>query len=93
MGFFDRLFGDEEQQQTRTASPSAPRSQDDIAIERYRYLLRTAPRRSSRRCTPRPSPSSPPQQRQQVYEELKNNSGETPAGDDLAVARPGGDPR
>ncbi len=43
MGFFDGLFGNDDQQQARTAPLAAPRSEDEIAIERYRYLLRTAP--------------------------------------------------
>ena len=44
MGFFDRIFGTEPQQpeqQRRTAQPE--RTDDEIAVERYQYLLRTAP--------------------------------------------------
>ena len=55
MGFLDRLFGTEPQHRQpyaqQPASPRAagypsttpPRSEDELAIERYRYLLRTAP--------------------------------------------------
>ena len=41
MGLFDRLFGtdDNNQQPQRQAA----RTDDEIAVERYRYLLRTAP--------------------------------------------------
>jgi hypothetical protein len=44
VGLFDRLFGTEEPEpQRRTADASPRRSDDEIAVERYRYLLRTAP--------------------------------------------------
>ena len=53
MGFLDRLFGgdDAERQAApvpqntygRQASTQPPPSEDELAIERYRYLLRTAP--------------------------------------------------
>ena len=47
MGFLDRLFGSSsEDEYNRTTDQvrraSAARSQDEIAVERYRYLLRTA---------------------------------------------------
>ena len=47
MGFLDRLFGtnsDEEYRRTtdQVRQASAERNQDEIAVERYRYLLRTA---------------------------------------------------
>ena len=46
MGFLDRLLGREDDSADRQpARAQAPqRTDDDIAIERYRYLLRTAPR-------------------------------------------------
>jgi hypothetical protein len=52
MGFMDRLFGSDEPDRQAPPVPQAgggrpgtqpPRSEDEIAIERYRYLLRTAP--------------------------------------------------
>jgi hypothetical protein len=44
MGFFDRLFGTEPQQPEQQRRAAAPRRTDDeIAVERYQYLLRTAP--------------------------------------------------
>jgi hypothetical protein len=39
MGFLDGLFGRGEQREQQRA----PRSEDERALERYRYLLRTAP--------------------------------------------------
>lgn len=46
MGFFDRLFGTEEQNtppQGQGLRSANARTDDEIAVERYRYLLRTAP--------------------------------------------------
>jgi hypothetical protein len=51
MGFFDRLFGtntDDTPQQQPAPARRDGRTEDEIAVERYRYLLRTArPSRSS----------------------------------------------
>ncbi|WP_106813755.1 hypothetical protein [Microbacterium timonense] len=53
MGFLDRLFGDSDAARQAPPVPpppsgarpgmQPPRSEDEVAIERYRYLLRTAP--------------------------------------------------
>ena len=44
MGLFDRLFGsDDSYDQQQNAPRRGARSEDEIAVERYRYLLRTAP--------------------------------------------------
>ncbi|MEN2741132.1 hypothetical protein ABCS02_25390 [Microbacterium sp. X-17] len=58
MGFLDRLFGSDEQRPKRPtaaqtppayaqtpqpAAPQQPLTEDELAIQRYRYLLRTAP--------------------------------------------------
>ena len=45
MGFLDRLLGRDEatQYETRQDARVPERSADEIAVERYRYLLRTAP--------------------------------------------------
>ena len=42
MGLFDRLFGTDDNYSPPTPRRTA-RSEDEIAVERYRYLLRTAP--------------------------------------------------
>lgn len=42
MGLFDRLFGTDDNYSAPTPRRT-PRSEDEIAVERYRYLLRTAP--------------------------------------------------
>lgn len=43
MGLFDRLFGTDDSYTQQAAPRRAARSEDEIAVERYRYLLRTAP--------------------------------------------------
>ena len=82
MGFFDGLFSDNDQQ-SRT-SPSSPRTEDEIAIERYRYLLRTAPPEKIEEVHAEAFGKLTPEQRQKVYEELSANApaGEAPSGDD-----------
>lgn len=83
MGFFDRLFGDDEQQ-NRTTPPAAPRTQDEIAVERYRYLLRTAPPDKIEEVHAEAFARLTPEQRQQVFAELTRNApaGEAPRADD-----------
>jgi hypothetical protein len=98
MGLFDRLFGGGDQQQadTRPAPPQAParaqnaqsqgqaRSDDDIAIERYRYLLRTAPPERIEQVHAEAFEKLTPEQRRQVYTQLSENApaGEAPQSDD-----------
>lgn len=51
MGFLDRLFGSSDERNAppvRQAPPTRQLSEDELAVERYRYLLRTAPPES--RC-------------------------------------------
>src|ERR1051326_6710201 len=83
MGFFDRLFGTDDQgaRPAPPAPPSRAMSEDEIAIERYRYLLRTAPPETIEQVHAEAFAKLSPEQRRQVYEELKQGS-EQPAGDD-----------
>ena len=65
MGFLDRLFGrKEEEARQQPAAPTyhghgerehQPPDADEQALERYRYMLRTAPPRRSSRPTKRRS--------------------------------------
>ena len=82
MGLFDRLFGDEQQAQQQP--PRSPRNQDDIEIERYRYLLRTAPPGTIEQVHAEAFAKLTPEQRQRVYQELSNNApaGEAPTSDE-----------
>ena len=72
MGFFDRLFGSDQ-----PARPSA-RSADEIAIERYRYLLKTAPPETIEEVHREAFSKLTPDQRQLLFDGLTENA---PAGD------------
>lgn len=88
MGFFDRLFGDDSANDTRRQPDSRgrqdSRSEDEIAIERYRYLLRTAPPETIEEVHREAFEKLTPEQRQQVFAELSANApvGEQPRGND-----------
>jgi hypothetical protein len=86
MGLFDRLFGTEQAggQQQAHQPPPPPRNQDDIEIERYRYLLRTAPPETIEQVHAEAFAKLTPEQRQRVFEELSTNApaGEAPTSSD-----------
>jgi hypothetical protein len=69
MGFLSRLFGDDQ---------PAPRNDDQQAIERYRYLLRTAPPERIEQVHREAFAQLTPQQRQLLFDELR---AEAPAGE------------
>ena len=79
MGLFDRLFGSD--QQDAPAPPARPRSTDEIAVERYRYLLRTAPPETLEQVHAEAFAKLTDEQRKLVYQEL-SQSGEQPRGTD-----------
>ncbi len=81
MGLFDRLFGSD--QQDTQAPPARPRSTDEIAVERYRYLLRTAPPETLEQVHAEAFAKLTDDQRKLVYQEL-SQSGEQPRGTDAA---------
>lgn len=60
------------------------RTEDEIAVERYRYLLRTAPPETIEQVHAEAFEKLTPEQRRQVYEELSRNApaGEQPRGED-----------
>jgi hypothetical protein len=91
MGFLDRLLGREEPQQqyappaARPAlAPASARSDDEIAVERYRYLLRTAPPETIEQVHEEAFTKLTPEQRQLLFRQLSENApaGEQPRGDD-----------
>jgi hypothetical protein len=90
MGLLDRLFGRQPQRDPRVhqlgppARPSATRSTDDQAVERYRYLLRTAPPDQIEQAHAEAFAKLTPEQRRQVLEQLSAAvpAGERPAADD-----------
>ena len=79
MGLFDRLFGSEEEPQ-RPAQRAGARSDDEIAVERYRYLLRTAPPETIEQVHTEAFAKLTEEQRQLLFTELSSNApvGEAP---------------
>jgi hypothetical protein len=82
MGFLDRLLGRPEQPpapvRTRRAAP--PPDSDEAAIERYKYLLRTAPPDRIEAAHSEAFATLTPEQRKEVLRRLAQE-GETPASD------------
>ncbi|MGY1916822.1 hypothetical protein [Blastococcus sp. SYSU DS0973] len=68
----------------RPARPTAPGSADQQAIERYRYLLRTAPPDQIEQAHAEAFAQLTPEQRREVLAQLSDAvpAGERPAGDD-----------
>ncbi len=83
MGFFDRLFGTDDQQQPQPtrANRSAARTDDEIAVERYRYLLRTAPPETIEQVHTEAFTKLTPEQRDLLFRELSENAAEAPRDD------------
>ena len=85
MSFFDRLFG------SPTPEPeprrAAVRSDDDRAVERYRYLLQTAPPETIEQVHAEAFAKLTPEQRRLVFDELARTApaGEAPADDQPAT--------
>jgi hypothetical protein len=71
MGIKDRLFG----QDTSSSTPTRFASADDRAVERYRYLLRTAPPDSIEQAHEEAFARLSPEQRKQVLRELGQDEG------------------
>ena len=95
MGLLDRLFGAEDDEYRRTTdqvkSASAARSQDEVAIERYRYLLQTAPPDALEKVHEEAFEKLTPEQRRMVFDQLVEDApqGDAPKADDprsLAVS-------
>jgi hypothetical protein len=91
MGFFGRLFGNDDDRRYRSPqqpyrAPQPPRSDDEIAVERYRYLLRTAPPDAIEQVHEEAFAKLTPEQRQLVFEQLKAGAApsDRPAYDDPA---------
>jgi hypothetical protein len=92
MGFLDRLFGstDPTPEPPRAAAASDPRSEDERAVERYRYLLRTAPPETIEQVHAEAFARLTDEQRRQVLAEMSTTlpEAERPRSDDpSALAR------
>lgn len=85
MGLLDRLFGRDEPE--RPAPTTAPRTddvrtEDERAVERYRYLLRTAPPEQIEQAHAEAFAKLTPEQRREVLQQLSTDDPSTPASDD-----------
>lgn len=97
MGFLQRLFGGGEPEQDRRPAPrgrsgsGAAGTPDEQAVERYRYMLRTAPPEAIEEAHAEAFAQLTPEQRQMVLAELSEDLPErerAAAGDDpRALAR------
>ncbi|RWZ55380.1 hypothetical protein ELQ92_15280 [Labedella populi] len=89
MGFLDRLLGRDDapdrRQQQRSGVPA--RSDDEIAVERYRYLLRTAPPETIEQVHAEAFEKLTPEQRQMVFDDLSTNAPHGEAPRDSSPAR------
>src|SRR4051812_17912887 len=88
MGIFDRFR--EGMGVQRPIPASAPADDDEQAIARYRYLLKTAPPETIEQAHAEAFAQLTPEQRRRVLQELSN---EIPASEQAAVARAGDDPQ
>jgi hypothetical protein len=73
MGFLDRLFGTQEE--APAPDRRVPPSDDQRAIERYRYLLRTAPPETIEQVHAEAFTKLTDEQRAVIYEELSKGAG------------------
>jgi hypothetical protein len=81
VSFFDRLFGASRDE--GGPHPAPPRSDDARAVERYRYLLQTAPPEAIERVHREAFERLTPEQRALLLDELRKDApaGEQPADD------------
>ncbi len=94
MGFFGRLLGIENET-SRGVPARPPRDADSQAIERYRYMVRTAPPETLEQAYAEAFAKLTPEQRERVRAELSQNApeaeraaiGAAPAADTQALAR------
>lgn len=75
MGFLDRLFGTQDEDAAPAPSRRRPPNEDERAVERYRYLLRTAPPETIEQVHAEAFSRLTEQQRAILYEELSKGAG------------------
>jgi hypothetical protein len=99
MGFLDRLFGRKEEPQGQAAAPTYPShgdreyqppNADEQALQRYRYMLRTAPPETIEQAHEEAFAKLTPTQRAQALREL---AAETPEGERAALGGGRDDPK
>lgn len=74
MGFLDRLFGGDAAEAQQPARHRPP-TEDERAVERYRYLLRTAPPETIEQVHAEAFAKLTDEQRAMIYEELSRGQG------------------
>jgi len=81
MGFLDRLLGRPEQPEQPRRAAAPQRTDDEIAVERYRYLLRTAPPETIEQVHTEAFSKLTDEQRDLLFQQLTENAmeGERPA--------------
>ena len=81
MGFLDRLLGRPEQPEPSRTAAAPQRTDDEIAVERYRYLLRTAPPETIEQVHTEAFSKLTDEQRDLLFQQLTENAmeGERPA--------------
>jgi hypothetical protein len=84
MGFLDRLLGRDDRFEPEPARQApTPSSEDEQALERYRYLVRTAPPERIEQAHEEAFAKLTPEQRRQALEQLTRQVPDEPArGDD-----------
>lgn len=87
MSFLDRLFGGRTPEPEHSPPPRAPRSDDERAVERYRYLLETAPPETIEQVHAEAFAKLTPEQRRLVFDRLTDQApaGEAPQNDEPAT--------
>src|SRR5215210_6240800 len=97
MGFLDRLFGRREESRAQPAAPPSrgdwehqPPDADEQALQRYRYMLRTAPPETIEQAHEEAFAKLTPEQRAQALREL---AAQTPEGERAALAGGRDDPK
>jgi hypothetical protein len=75
MGFFDRLFGAAEADAPAARGAGRTPTDDERAVERYRYLLRTAPPATIEQVHAEAFAKLTDAQRALIYEELSKGAG------------------
>src|SRR5829696_6114636 len=99
MGFLDRLFGRKEEPREQPLPPTShgpsdeghqPADADEQALQRYRYLLKTAPPETIEQAHEEAFAKLTPSQRAQALREL---TAETPEGERAALAGGREDPK
>ena len=89
MGIFDRIFGGREASTAGQPTQNPGLSEDEQAIARYRYMLKTAPPETIEQAHAEAFAKLTPDQRRKVLDQLRV---ELPDGERAAAARMGDNP-